>query len=226
MSEYRVIAWKLSDFVGAGTILTSGMARINAKRPLAVTLTGDANKFEVSVKTADLNGSQHLGHEEQHLFLGSELKIGNTCLSAGSRIVPELTLNTASVAGVALIVGRIVNGSNVDTPETRLVFSSTRLEPEQVLNVVQAENVVPSGPGQNCFARGTMIDTPHGALPIEHLEDGDEVFTHDGNLQLISWIGQRRLSGLELVMNPSLQPVRIMAGALTGGRPGQDLIVS
>ena len=79
---------------------------------------------------------------------------------------------------------------------------------------------------QGRLARGTLIETPHGAIAVEDLEEGDEVMTRDGSVQLVTHVGRRRHCALELVLSPGLRPLRIGAGALTGGRPGQDLLVS
>lgn len=126
-----------------------------------------------------------------------------------------------------MIIARILeNADHADARQFQMVFSSTQLLPGQSLVLGDMHTAPDDGPGQNCFARGTLIETPHGQLPIEQLEDGDEVLTRDGRAKLIAWIGSRRLTGIELLLNPQMQPVRIMAGALTGGRPGQDLLVS
>ena len=113
-----------------------------------------------------------------------------------------------------------------NAPPVDFIFASTPLPDGQEVEFTVTGSGQQSTRGHNCFARGTLIDTPHGAIAVEHLDSGDEIMTRQGGVQLITWIGQRRLSGLELVLMPHLQPVRIMAGALSGGRPGQDLIVA
>ncbi|MEE9387329.1 MAG: Hint domain-containing protein [Paracoccaceae bacterium] len=159
-------------------------------------------------------------------LLGSAIVIDGVKFPASCQVIPEFTLHTDTSSYATLVVGRIVNNGVTPAQNARVVFGAFDLQPGTSLNILDIQKLNQKGPGQNCFARGTMIETPYGAMPIEQLEDGDEVLTHDGETQLISWIGQRRLSGLELVLDPSLRPVRIMAGALTGGRPGQDLLVS
>lgn len=77
-----------------------------------------------------------------------------------------------------------------------------------------------------CFTRGTMIRTDKGQVPIEALRTGDLVLTKDHGLQPIRWIGERRLSGLQLASRPNLRPIRIRAGALGGNLPTHDLFVS
>lgn len=60
-----------------------------------------------------------------------------------------------------------------------------------------------------CFAKGTLIETDTGPLPIETLKVGDLVKTMDNGLCPIRWIGHRTVSGLD-----AMAPVTIEAGAL------------
>ncbi len=77
-----------------------------------------------------------------------------------------------------------------------------------------------------CVARGTLIETASGPVPVEDLRRGDMVRTADGRAQPVRWIGSRRVSAFELARDPALHPVRITAGALGAGRPARDLLVS
>lgn len=69
-----------------------------------------------------------------------------------------------------------------------------------------------------CFAKGTLIETPHGPTYIEALREGDLVTTLDHGAQPIRWIGTQRVAG----QGPNA-PVHIKAGALGNLR---DLVVS
>lgn len=77
-----------------------------------------------------------------------------------------------------------------------------------------------------CVARGTLIDTEAGPVPVEDLRPGDMVCTLDGPAQPVRWIGCRPVSARELSADPSLRPVRISAGAFGPGQPARDLTVS
>lgn len=77
-----------------------------------------------------------------------------------------------------------------------------------------------------CFARGTLILTAEGDLPVEDLAAGMLVATSDDGMQPIHWIGRRRLARAHLLAHPQLRPVRIRAGALGQGLPIRDLVVS
>lgn len=64
-----------------------------------------------------------------------------------------------------------------------------------------------------CFARGTLIETAKGLVPVETLGPGDMLVTHDDGLQPVVWAGSSVVSGLEEHM-----PVLIRAGALGNHR--------
>lgn len=69
-----------------------------------------------------------------------------------------------------------------------------------------------------CIARGTLIDTYHGAMPVEDLSAGDLVMTKDDGFQPICWIGS-----VSAPAKGRMAPVRIARGALGNSR---TLIVS
>lgn len=78
-----------------------------------------------------------------------------------------------------------------------------------------------------CFTGGTQILTGSGGhVAIENLKQGDLVLTVDHGPQQVRWIGARHFTASELKQTPSLRPIRIRAGAMGGGRPLDDLIVS
>jgi len=51
----------------------------------------------------------------------------------------------------------------------------------------------PKNPHFPCLAKGTLIETDIGPLPIETLRLGDKVATFDNGLQKIKWIGKREV---------------------------------
>ncbi|MFK7940176.1 MAG: Ig-like domain-containing protein [Roseovarius sp.] len=90
----------------------------------------------------------------------------------------------------------------------------------QIIEFTEIENLIP------CFTPGTVIATPRGEKRVEDLQVGDRIITRDNGLQEIRWVGQRDLSGGELMASPHLKPVLIRAGSLGNGLPERDLLVS
>ncbi len=88
------------------------------------------------------------------------------------------------------------------------------------------ENVTITIEGILCFAAGTQIETDAGPRQIETLKAGDICVTEGGDARRIRWIGCRAVTQEELADNPKLHPVRITKGALGGGLPLCDLLVS
>lgn len=77
-----------------------------------------------------------------------------------------------------------------------------------------------------CFTPGTMIATPRGEIPVEDLRVGDRVITRDNGIQVIRWVGARRISAAEMNDAADLRAVRIGQGALGHGLPERDMTVS
>jgi len=77
-----------------------------------------------------------------------------------------------------------------------------------------------------CFAGGTRILTKEGEVLIEDISVGDMVLTMDSGYQSVRWIGSRKVDKIDVIINPKLRPIHIMAGALGQGMPETDLTVS
>ena len=77
-----------------------------------------------------------------------------------------------------------------------------------------------------CFSPGTRIATPRGEIPVEELAVGDAVISRDNGIQTIRWMGTRGLKGADLTRERHLRPVRIQKGALGGGLPERDMLLS
>lgn len=99
---------------------------------------------------------------------------------------------------------------NANPPSSRVSFNATIFDVE----------VVP------CFTPGTLIRTADGERLVEDIAVGDLVWTRDNGLQPVRWAGRRSLSAAQLAALPHLRPIRIAAGALGGGQPARDLLVS
>lgn len=149
-------------------------------------------------------------------LLGAGVTIGGFCASDG--------LLLPSLAGAQIVQS---NGMVTIENQAGAIEGSFALIGPAVLEVVAAGNgseiLVPS---MQCFASGTAILTPEGYRRVEALRVGDPVATANGQVQRVIWVGSRVL---DLAVHPapqSVQPVRIMAGALAAGVPRRALLVS
>lgn len=88
------------------------------------------------------------------------------------------------------------------------------------LTFTNIESIIP------CFTPGTLIATAKGERRVEDLAEGDRVITRDNGIQTIRWAGAREMTGAEFEQTAHLKPVLIQQGALGGGLPERDMMVS
>jgi hypothetical protein len=77
-----------------------------------------------------------------------------------------------------------------------------------------------------CFAAGTRIGTPGGAVVVEALRAGDLVTTETGAALPVVWHGHRRVDCRRHPKPETVQPVRIAPHAFGAGRPARPLLLS
>jgi hypothetical protein len=65
-----------------------------------------------------------------------------------------------------------------------------------------------------CFVKGTLIETPHGDIPVERLQIGDLVTTQDDGPQPLRWIGTRTVPAED-----KFAPIHIRANTFGEHRP-------
>ena len=147
--------------------------------------------------------------------LGAGLAPDGIPLPAGALIHAERLIRPADRPDMPMLLARI--------GPARLLFGTDLPAPGTMMPITRTSRVNHQATPAGRLARGTLIETPHGEVPIEDLEHGDEVLGRDGSARLVIWTGHSRISPLELALRPQLRPLRIGVGALTGGRPGQDL---
>lgn len=77
-----------------------------------------------------------------------------------------------------------------------------------------------------CFARGSLIATPDGPVPVETIRPRDQVRLMSGESAQVRWVGYRRVDCRTHPAPQTVQPVRICAGAFSDNIPSQDLLLS
>lgn len=177
--------------------------------------------FEAEPRLIQINDGQGAPHQvADTTYLADDILIGDTTFPAGAALHVIQNFATPGPNRVHFALARLTHG----TATVDLVFASSSLTPGEQFDICAANAAV--DPDSANFARGTLIDTPHGPIAVEHLQDGDEVLTPNGGIELITGLKRQRLTGLELALQPQLRPVCIAAGALVGGLPGTDLTVA
>ena len=77
-----------------------------------------------------------------------------------------------------------------------------------------------------CFASGTHLAAPGGAVAVEDLSVGDAVLTADGERETVRWIGFRHVDCARHPRPATVWPVCIAAGAFGPEMPARDLFLS
>lgn len=159
---------------------------------------------------------------------------GWSVVSGMNEMVPRDDMATGAAAGDEYIVfqgpsGFFLYDLNGDLPTTPTTLTYLASAEDGATDIGDNDGQLDFTDAYNaavCFASGTPIATPDGPRPVELLRPGDLVLTLDHGPAQVRWTACRNLSGVELARNSKLRPVRIRAGALGGGRPNRDLLVS
>ena len=82
------------------------------------------------------------------------------------------------------------------------------------------------GTKPSCFARGTLILTEQGEVPVEDLATGDLVVTANGALP-VKWIGRKNFRrNASASWHPNTLPIRVARSAIDDQTPQRDLYLS
>lgn len=178
------------------------------------TLAAGSNADTVNVRGSDIDNIRLGGGNDTLEFLNTtvsgDVRGGNGTdtlnLPAGT-VINDSTFGTFTVvAGTSYSL----SGGTLTLPSGNTVTYTT------------FEN----GTGFPCFTRDTLILTQRGRRHIQDIRTGDLIPAASSGLQPVRWIGRREFDASALQADPKLRPVRIMAGALGGGLPNRDLLVS
>lgn len=78
----------------------------------------------------------------------------------------------------------------------------------------------------HCLAADCQTLTARGLQVLDDLIAGDLVLTRDQGFRPLLWVGRLQLAAERFRDAPHLSPVRIASGALGGGMPERDMLVS
>ncbi len=136
--------------------------------------------------TLVMNGSNEID------VLANDTNTGNGALTIthinGQPIVVGQRIVLPNGQGVVLNAdGTLTVSTDPDLEKTSFTYTATNSTGESSTANVTVDTVP-------CFVAGTMILTQDGEKPVEMLEPGDMVLTHDNGFQPLRWIGQRRVA--------------------------------
>lgn len=143
---------------------------------------------------------------------------------AGAVLEVEFTLTATPVGGGASIdLLFVAAGPGENQGDLTLVVSTAPLDPGTTYDISFKNDGGGTPYGELvCFARGTLIRTPRGDIPVEELRVGDRVVTLDHGAQPIVWMSSRA------ILFPTIEdaPIEIRKDAFGPDRPFADTRVS
>ena len=140
----------------------------------------------------------------------------------------QYTIMGASTNGQHLILGTTTTKNDpFGTPTTStspsIIVSNPGSPPPGSINF--NTNFAYQTPTPPCLARGTLVETLSGNVPVESLSVGDQVVTASGP-RPIKWIGSTKLRCAGAPWAESIAPIMITRGAFADNAPSKELIVS
>ncbi|MEM0924094.1 MAG: Hint domain-containing protein [Pseudomonadota bacterium] len=175
---------------------------------------GAAQRITIDEARGDMNAVEHGASCRLTVLDGGSLVAAGACVDAGlvltlqqineggDAVGPQISLSAYSQSGaVPAIWGFSTDSGLVPGARYRKIAGNFCRESK-------AES------GVACFAKGTLIRTAEGAVPVEALQIGTEIWTREDPRTPVLWIGSTRVEA-----RGSLAPVRIEAGVLGNARP-------
>jgi hypothetical protein len=211
----------LFDFVGA----SSNTA--NVAGTAAVSLTEAGVTFTLTTTAGDgTNNSSIGGGFAQFSSSGNtgtpvEAFVLDVTGPGQTRFDDTIQFSVTSLNGSWTVNGQAVN-SGLNTlagPQASLVFTPSTGNTNGFMWITSIDATI------NCFAPDTRISTPVGPRRVQDLEPGDRICTATGGVTTVQWLGIQPVD-VRLMHPAKVNPIRITAGALGGGLPERDLLIS
>ncbi|SLN12588.1 hypothetical protein PSA7680_00206 [Pseudoruegeria aquimaris] len=236
MPEFVVYTLPESQITVSGGQQLSGFSQGSGVHLAGQTITLNSNAWEpVTITDTD----SFFGDSDNSQTLTNAITYDGESYAAGRRVEAEYTLTVEDPDGNQYtLIGFNINEPGVTSYATveglAFIGGPGEFPPIGVPLTVVGTAEGPGGTATGydtyatppCFLPGTLIQTDRGMTRVEDLRAGDLVMTQEHGLQPLVWVGQAEISREEAARQPGLRPVRIAAGALGGGLPRRDLLVS
>lgn len=161
----------------------------------------------------------------RHTFDAGANYNGQITYVDGSVSDTDITLSIVQMANGDLYLVPALSGAT-NTALTAAPIRSIRIDDVQANNLTGMTADRPDLNFLTCFVAGTRLAGPLGDVAVEGIKAGDRLVTADHGVQVVRWVGMRRLTPAQMAASPHHRPVLIRAGALGHGMPARDLMVS
>lgn len=207
-SSGSVDGWFAQTGAGHDTVTLSGSADFDA-------LSTGAGDDEVAVTQGAAVGDIYTGHGADQVSVGGRASVG-AILTGGE----DDLIRLEDGADVGFVDGGSGHDTlRLDSPNFRIDWTDEARGDGRV--VYLNEDGTETGQYTDfhsietvpCFTPGTKLISACGAVPIETLKVGDRIYTLDGGLQPIVWIGK-----ITVLAEGDNAPIRIAEGALGNTR--------
>jgi hypothetical protein len=220
--------------IGDGTSLgTVKLAPVDAQgNPIANTFTGGITlkSGTLEIASAGAAGTGAITFAAANVDPTLQIDFAALPVGGGHFDTPILDFNSPDdvidFAGLALVAGAtaVDDGSTLTFTDGGVTWTfDTPNATPQTLTVFNDGH---GGTAVACYARGTLIATPHGEVPVEALAIGDRLTTASGASRPIKWIGTRSYGGRFIMGRKDILPICFKAGSLGDGLPKRDLWIS
>lgn len=178
--------------------------------------------FGTTVTLDDTSGSPNVFNDDQEA--GHVITDGGGIVDDGTQVESESVITVRALDTNGNQIGPEIDiyvfSRNGVTQDVWGYGTSAPLEPGTSYVKIGGSNSGSSSYSDyiTCFAAGTLIETAEGAVEVQTLERGQLVWTRDGGMQPVRWIGTTEVPGFD-----AYAPVVIKAGTLGNT---SDLIVS
>lgn len=218
-------AWALNDLVVTGPDPFSSNATGNGSSVGASTISVPNSGLLQTLTISDGDADFEDGDSDQDFV--STTEFNGTTFFSGDSVETEYSYvirpqGSSDPADNITIYAVEVNGG------VEGIASDAILSPGVTYDIVAIDSnnpVVQYSAMFVCFTPGTGIATPVGHRPVEALRVGSKVCTADAGPQPVLWRGARTVR-LETGDRADQRPIRISAGALPGGGPTRDVVLS